>query len=90
VTQRLFVKDPDAVLDYEFDWSRWLQVGETITSHAATVTGAVRESSAQSTTSVTVWVSGGTDRTTATVACRIMTSAGRTDERTLALQIRHR
>ena len=37
-----FVKDPDAVLDYKFDWaaltngsgsSDWLQAGETLSSH---------------------------------------------------------
>jgi hypothetical protein len=88
--KRLYVKDPDAVLDYQFDWSRWLQPAETISAHTATVTGATRDSSAHSDTSVTVWVSGGTAGTTATVACRITTSANRVDERTVALQVRHR
>ncbi len=27
---RTFEKDPDAVLDYQFDWSKWLD-GDTIT-----------------------------------------------------------
>ena len=85
-----FVKDPEAVLDYEFDWSAWLANGETISSHTATVTGATKDSSSNSTTAVVVWVSGGTVDTEATVACRIVTSASRTDERTITLRVRHR
>ena len=85
----VYFKDPDAVLDYEFDWSAWLGA-DTIVSHTATVTGATRDSSANSTTAVTVWVSAGTAGTTATVACRIVTTAGRTDERTITLNIRQR
>jgi hypothetical protein len=29
-------KDPDAVLDYVFDWSSWLAEGETITAAEVT------------------------------------------------------
>jgi hypothetical protein len=90
MSERQYIKDPDAVLDYEFDWSRWLTGGETIASHVATVTNATRDSSAHSGTSVTVWVSGGTVGDTATVACRITTSAGRIDERTIRLRVRNR
>jgi len=28
----IFSKDPDAVLDYSFDWSAWLGGSETISS----------------------------------------------------------
>jgi hypothetical protein len=83
-------KDSNAVLDYTFDWSPWLEVGETIASHVATVVGATKDSSANSTTAVTVWVSAGTVDTTATVACKIVTSAARTDERTINLRITNR
>ena len=87
---KTFPKDVSAVLDYEFDWAPWLEVGETIASHVATVTGAVKDSSANSTTAVTIWVSGVTVDTTATVACKIVTSAARTDERTINLRITNR
>jgi hypothetical protein len=87
---KTLAKDPNAILDYTFDWDPWLDVGETISSHTATVVGAVKDSSANSTTAVTIWVSGGTADTTATVACRIVTSAARTDERTIALRIQDR
>ena len=32
---RNFTKDPDAVLDYEFDWSAWLGT-DTIATHTVT------------------------------------------------------
>ena len=85
-----FIKDPDAILDYDFDWSAWLANAETISSHTATVTGATKDSSSNSTTAVVVWVSAGTVGTEATVACKIVTSAGRTDERTITLRIQNR
>lgn len=87
---RAFLKDPDAVLDYEFDWSEWLASGETISSTTVTVTGVTLDSSPNDSTSVVAWVSGGTDGAVATVACRITTSAGRTDERTITLRITER
>jgi hypothetical protein len=83
-----FVKDPNAVLDYQFDWSAWLPVGDTIVSHTATVsTGLTKDSSANTTTSVTIWLSGGTAGTTYTAACKIVTTQGRTDERTIQIQV---
>lgn len=84
-----YLKDPDAVLDYEFDWSQWLADGETIASKTVTVTGVTLDSSSSDATSVVAWVSGGSD-SYATVACRITTTAGRTDERTIRLTIIHR
>ena len=85
-----FAKDPNAVLDYEFDWTPWLSPGETISSHTITVTGVTLDSSTASTTSVVAWVSAGTVSTSATVACRIVTSEARTDERTITLRIGQR
>ena len=96
------VKDPGAVLDYKFDWkaltnlsgpSDWLSSGETISSKTITAaTGITVDSSSitDTNTSVTVWLSGGTDGTDYTVACKIVTSAGRTDERTMTIVVRNR
>lgn len=81
-----FVKDPNAVLDYQWDWSEWLAVGETIASHTVTVpTGLTLDSSTASTTTVTAWLSGGTAGTTYTVTCRVTTSAGRTDDKSITV-----
>ena len=94
-----YLKDPDAVLDYMFNWkplthgvagatSDWLASGETIISHTITAeTGIVVDSSTESAGKVTVWLSGGTAGENYKVACLIETSAGRTDERTIWIKV---
>lgn len=80
-------KDPDAVLDYPFDWSTWLD-GDTISSHTITADSGITVDSSSATTSVvTVWLSGGTAGASYSVACRITTAAGRTDERTIRIEV---
>lgn len=86
-----YLKDPDAVLDYAFDWSAWLASGETITDHTITAeTGITVDSSSESLGKVTVWLSGGTAGEWYTVACLIETSAGRIDERTMWVTVTDR
>jgi len=85
------IKDPSAVLDWMFDWSDWLASGETITDHTITAdTGITVDSSAESDGKVTVWLSGGTAGINYKVACLIVTSAGRTDERTIWIKVVNR
>ena len=85
------LKDPSAVLDYVFDWTGWLATGETITDHTITADpGIVVDSSTENAGIVTVWLSGGTAGENYKVACLIVTSAGRTDERTINIQIQER
>ncbi len=82
------LKDPSAVLDYVFDWTEWLATGETITDHTITVdTGLTKDSSTEDTGKVTVWLSGGTAGINYKVACKITTTAGRTDERTMWIKV---
>ena len=99
-----FLKDPDAVLDYKFDWAAstngtgdtdWLDTSnsETISSHTIDEdTGITVDSSSQTdtNTSVTVWLSGGTAGTSYDVRCEIVTSASRTDERTITIYCQER
>ena len=88
MVERSFTKDPDAVLDYAFDWTAkaWLQSGEVIASHVVTVeTGLVKDRDAESDGVVTVWLSGGTAGKSYTVACKIVTDLGRTDERSIGI-----
>jgi hypothetical protein len=86
-----WLKDPDAVLDWRWDWSDWLADGETITASVMTVSaGLVKNSDTYSATSATVWLSGGTPGTPYSVANRITTSAGRTDERTITIRVTNR
>ena len=82
------LKDPSAVLDYVFDWTEWLATGETITDHTITAdTGITVDSSTEDAGKVTVWLSGGTAGINYKVACKITTSAGRTDERTIWIKV---
>lgn len=39
---------------------------------------------------ITVWISGGENGKTARVVCRVTTSAGRIDDRSLWLSVEHR
>jgi hypothetical protein len=99
-----YTKDPNAVLDYKFDWaaltnqtgdSNWLQDGETIVSETMTVaTGLTLDSGviSDSGTSVTVWLSGGTAGTAYNVTCHIVTSnvPAREDDRTIQIRCAER
>ena len=91
----LFTKDPEAVLDYTFDWNDttdpWLATGETISSYTVTVpTGITKDSDSHASGVITVWLSGGTAGTTYRVECKIVTSAGRTDERSTWIKVSER
>jgi len=109
MAQSEWIKDPNAVLDYKFDWyaltngtgtSDWLAAGETITNAftVAVVGGAggatdlAIDSSSRTdgNTSVTVWLSKGVAGTDYGVRCRIVTSASRTDDRTMKIKCRER
>lgn len=87
-----FTKDPEAVLDYQFNWNDsddpWLATGETISSYTVTAqTGLTKDSDSEASGVVTVWLSGGTAGTTYRVECKIVTSAGRTDERSIWIKV---
>jgi hypothetical protein len=85
-----FTKDPEAQLDYPWDWTAWLD-GDTIVSHDVTAdTGITVESSAIVGGAVVVWLSGGTANETYSVKVTIDTAGGRTDERTSKFRIRNR
>lgn len=85
-------KDPQAVLDWIWDWGdEWLDSGETIVTSVMTVSaGLVLDSSTNSTTTATAWLSGGTAGQPYTVANRITTSVGRVDERTITIRVTNR
>lgn len=88
MTLRTLEKDPDAVLDFPFDWSEWLASGETISSQVITTeAGITKDSDTEASGIVAVWLSGGTAGNSYEVACRITTSAARTDERTILVKV---
>ena len=85
-----FVKDPDEVLDYTFDWSTYLG-SDTISSDVVNVdSGLTKDSDSNDTSSVTVWLSGGTAGKAYKVASKIVTAGGRTAERTIIITVRER
>ena len=87
---RSFVKDPNAVLDYEWDWSAWLGT-DTIASHTVTAaTGLTVDSSTATTTAVTAWLSGGSVGASYAVTCHVVTAAGREDDRTVTITVQER
>lgn len=90
--EKVFTKDPDAKLNYGFDWATegWLG-SDTIASATWTVpTGLTKVSETNTTTTATVVLSGGTVDTDYTVTCRITTAAGLIDDRSLLIQVRDR
>ena len=81
--------DPDAVKDYEFEWSGFLGA-DTIASYTLTAAGAVEiVNDSRTDTAVTVWVRDVEDGATGTVTCHIVTAAGREDDRTMTFYGRH-
>ena len=82
--------DPDATLDWAFDWSAWLAESETITEHTITTTGTVTvDSSSAAAAAVTIWLSGASGNR-AEVTCQIVTNQGRVDDRSLTLLVGER
>lgn len=80
----VFIKDPNAVLDYEIDWSSWLRDGDTITASEWIVDDGLDEVGTTFTdTSALVWLSGGTVRTKYRATNRVTTADGRTDDRSI-------
>lgn len=92
-------KDVAAVLDYSIDWNAattlggpWLATGETLSGAAVWTlpTGITKSSQTDTTTLSTVWLAGGTVGTSYTVTCKVVTSAGRTDERSFVVVVKQR
>jgi len=90
--QATFIKDPDAVKDYEIDWSDWLQDEEVISTSAWAIVEAtpalVIDSSQTSSFASTVWLSAGTDGENYMVTNHILTDQGREDDRTIRVLVR--
>lgn len=84
-------KDPDAVLDWVWDWNEWLDEGETIATSTYIVSvGITVDSDSNTTKTATVWLSGGTAGQVYSVTNRIVTTAGRTDDRSITIRVTER
>lgn len=87
-----FVKDPDATLDYSYDWSPWLNGDEINSSNWTAEAGITLVPASQSftTTTTRVFVSGGTVGQNYTLTNTITTVGSRTDERSIEIRVRQR
>ena len=95
-------KDPDAKLDYVFDWapkrnhtglSDWLREDEIIISHEVIVPEdtvvMVSDEITDNDSSVTIWFENG-EEGNVSVKCKIVTNQGRKDTRTAIIPIKPR
>lgn len=87
-----YIKDPDAVLDWNFDWSNWLDGDEEIDVSTFIVSSGITVNSTSNTaTSATVWLSGGTAGVYR-VTNRVTTDSipARTDDRSITIRVKER
>ncbi len=84
------VKDPDEIKDYSLNWAALLAVDSDtiVTSDWAVVTGSglTIDSTSDSDTTTTVWLSGGTIGVTYELRNRVTTLGGRTYDQTVKLR----
>lgn len=85
----IYRKDPDATLDYQVDWSAWLGTDTISVSSWIAASGITTGSPASShtTTTATVWASGGTAGEVYTLTNRIVTAGGRTNDQSIVIQV---
>lgn len=83
-------KDPNARLDYYFDWEKWLLDDDIIASAEVSAVNCVVESKDVRAKGVVVWVTGGEAGQSGSITCHIVTTNGRTDDRTMNYFFKHR
>lgn len=87
------IKDPHDVLDYAINWqgdpAPFLLPGETITLSVWVMPqGITKDSDTHTSTTATIWVSGGTAGQTYHLVNRITTSGGRTKDEYLNIRVK--
>lgn len=84
-----YLIDPDARLDFDMDWSIWLETGETISSFdVVAVNGTIDGTPTESAGVVKYWLKDA--HHPARVTCHIVTSAGREDDRSDTFTVKQR
>lgn len=85
---KLFLKDPDAVLDYAVDWTSWLVGSDDISASTWTVDAGISvESDSHDGYIAKVVVSGGTVGAVYKAVNHIVTTEGLEDDRTILFRI---
>lgn len=86
-------KNTIAVLDYKFIWDPWLAISDYIVDHTITLPDNLTLTASAITDSgrsITVWLSGGSIDESYEVQCAIETKDGRTDKRSILIQMTNR
>lgn len=80
-------KDPQAVLDYLWDWGEWMPENDRIVASSFSSSSAdlVVEDSTFNDTTATAWLSGGVAGERYTVTNHIVTEDGREDDRSITI-----
>lgn len=84
-------KRPDEVLDYDVDYSRWLESTDTIASISVAKSGSgsvVIDSSSFTDSLVKVWLSAGTDGEENTITVTATTAEARVKEKCFRIKIK--
>lgn len=83
--------DPDADRPLTWNWTNFLNDGETISSSTVTVTSgtATVHDASDTATTVTGWVKDAT-KGTVIVTCHVITTDAREDDRSFSLNVRER
>lgn len=86
-------KDPDEVIDYQLSWRKRLRSVDTIASSswahgAGDNSNTVITIDYHTTTTTTVWLSGGTANSTAKLINTVVTAGGRTYEQGVLIPIK--
>lgn len=81
-------KDPDEVLDYQMDWSARLTSGDTISISTWIVPeGITKDSDSNTTTTATIWLSGGVAGSQYKFTNRVVTAGGRTMDQSVTITV---
>jgi hypothetical protein len=80
-------KRATAVLDYQINWATWLGTDTIATSTWSVPAGITKDSDTNTTTTATIWLKSGTVGTTYELTNTIVTAGGRTDYRTIAIEV---
>lgn len=81
-------KDPDEVLDYQIDWSARLVEDTIVSSTWIVPDGITKDSDTYTTTSTTIWLSGGTLGASLAFTNRVETDGGRTMDQSVGLKVK--
>lgn len=83
-----FLKDPSDRLDYQVDFTDWLD-GDTISTVAWTVqSGITQYATSFDTTTSTIWLTGGTHGQDYTITCQATTAGGRIKQQSFTILVR--